>query len=146
MLNLGKYFYTCNVSNELPNMAMFLHRECTGSPVLCEFGIDPNNTFLEDNLKQLTWPYEIHPSHGWITNSTEHKRISTMLRNMIILRVRFSDYEVDMTVQDSRTTLSDKIANLGGTYGIWAELTGCSLLGIINIFLIMMKIPFQPRN
>ena len=62
-----------------------------------------------------------------------------MENNMIIIRLKFKSSEVKMTVWDVRTTITDKIANLGGTYGIWAELTGCSLLGIINLFILWFK-------
>ena len=66
-----------------------------------------------------------------------------MNSNIIIIRLKFKSSEVEMTVSDARYTLSDKIANFGGTFGIWAELTGFSLLGIINIYLILFKICFK---
>ena len=80
-----------------------------------------------------------------IGSSFDHNGQLKMLRekmnsNIIIIRLKFKSSEVEMTVSDARYTLSDKIANFGGTFGIWAELTGFSLLGIINIFLILFKI------
>ena len=62
-----------------------------------------------------------------------------MNSNIIIVRLKFKSSEVRMSVSDARTTITDKIANLGGTYGIWAELTGCSLLGIINLIILCVK-------
>ena len=59
--------------------------------------------------------------------------------NIIIMRLKFKSSVVKTTVSDVRTTITDKIANLGGTYGIWAELTGCSLLGIINLIILWFK-------
>ena len=35
--------------------------------------------------------------------------------------------------------MTDKIANFGGTFGIWAELTGVSLLGMINLVVVQTK-------
>ena len=66
-----------------------------------------------------------------------------MNQNMIIVKLKFKTSEVDFTVLDARTTLSDKIANLGGTFGIWAEVTGLSILGIINLVLLMIKLLFR---
>ena len=62
------------------------------------------------------------------------------------LKLRYMSPEIEMTVLDARITLSDKIANLGGTFGKWAKLTGYSLLGIINLFIILMKFIFRTRE
>lgn len=66
-----------------------------------------------------------------------------MNKNMIIVKLKYKTSEVDFTVLDAKTTLSDKIANLGGTFGIWAEVTGLSILGIINLILLVIKILFR---
>ena len=73
--------------------------------------------------------------------SEEAKNIAKNLaENMIIVHLKFPSSKVDMTVLESRFALSDQIANIGGIFGIWAELTGFSFLGIINVFLIVMKV------
>ena len=66
-----------------------------------------------------------------------------MTQNMIIIKLQFKSPEVELTVLDSRSTVSDKIAKLGGTFGIWAQLTGCTLLVLINVFVIIMKVGFK---
>ena len=66
-----------------------------------------------------------------------------MTQNMIIIKLQFKSPEVELTVLDSRSTVSDKIAKLGGTFGIWAQLTGCTLLVLINVFVIIMKLGFK---
>ena len=101
--------------------------------MLCEYAMDSNESMLSDNLKSLVWP----PSES---TSTVFKRMATMTKNMIIVKLSFKTPNVDLAVLDARTTLSDKIANFGGTFGIWAELTGFSLLGIINITILTMKL------
>ena len=71
------------------------------------------------------------------------------MKNLIIVQLKYVSSDIEMTVMDSRATLSDKIAALGGTFGIWVELTGCSLLVLVNIILIAIKIGFKtckPRN
>ena len=64
-------------------------------------------------------------------------------KHLIKVHIVYQSSKVDMTVLDARYTLSDKIANFGGTFGIWAELTGFSLLGIINMFLLSFKLLFK---
>ena len=68
------------------------------------------------------------------------------MNNTIIVRLQYKSSEVEMNKLDVRTTINDKIASFGGTYGIWAELTGCSLLGIINLLIISFKLLFRARD
>ena len=71
-------------------------------------------------------------------NISENAKILT--ENIIIVHLKYPSSEVDITVLESRYSLSEKIANFGGMFGIWAELTGFSLLGIINVCLIVLKL------
>ena len=66
--------------------------------------------------------------------------METLMKNSIVLRVVYESSMLNVETLDARTTFSDKIANLGVTYGIWAELTGCSLLGLIYMLIIIFKI------
>ena len=113
---------------------------CSGSNMLCEYAIDSNDVFLDGNLKNITWPTCMRNDKGSRYVNTHFQRVQTLSKNMVIVRMKFKSPNVDTTVLDSRTTLSDKIANFGGTFGIWAELTGFSLLGILNIFVILIKV------
>ena len=114
---------------------------CSGSKILCEYAIDGNDTFLESQLKNLIWP-----KHDVNDIWTTFKRIRTLSKNMIIVKLKFNSPTVDLTVMDSRSTLSDKIAKLGGTFGIWVQLTGCTLLVLINVFIIAIKMGFKICN
>ena len=71
-------------------------------------------------------------------NISEQAKVLT--ENVIIVHLKYTSSKVDMTVLESRYSLSEKIANFGGMFGIWAELTGFSLLGIINVCLIVLKL------
>ena len=101
--------------------------------MLCEYARDAKNIFHDESTY-----FELFATK--IDESVMYQRISNATSNLIIVRIKYRTPEVKMTVQDARTTLSDKIANFGGTFGIWAELTGVSLLGIINMLIILMKI------
>ena len=106
---------------------------------MCDFALDSNHTLIDENLKNLTWPNEYHYKFHRLEVNTGLKRLKTMLKNLIIVKIIYKSPEVEMMVLDARTTLSDKIANFGGTFGIWAEFTGFSILGIVNIFVILIK-------
>ena len=80
-------------------------------------------------------------------NSTMFKISQHFMNNIIIVRLRYKNSEVEMTKLDVRTTTTDKIANFGGTFGIWAQLIGCSLLGLINLLcIISFKLIFILRS
>ena len=113
---------------------------CIGSNILCEFITDINGTFLDKNLKLLIWPHTIQ--NGKVKSSI-YKRVQAFAANYIIVRLKFESSNVEMTVLDSRSTFSDKIAKLGGTFGIWVQLTGCTLLVLINVFVVLFKLGFK---
>ena len=106
---------------------------------MCEVALDSNHTLIDETLKNLTWSNEYSFKYSRISVNTEFKRLNMTVKNLIIVKIKYKNPIVEMTVLDARTTLSDKIANFGGTFGIWAELTGISLLGIINFFVIFIK-------
>ena len=71
-------------------------------------------------------------------NISEQAR--ALIENIIIVHLQYQSSDVEVIVQDIRYSFSDKIANFGGVFGIWAELTGFSLLGIINVCVIVLKV------
>ena len=98
--------------------------------------VDPNHVIMDAQLKNLT-NRNLNPEDYF--NLNDHERIRKANQHLIKVHVIYQSAEVHMTVLDSRYTLSDKIANFGGNFGIWVELTGFSLLGIINLFLLVLK-------
>ena len=104
--------------------------------MLCELALDGNETFLDSWLKNLTWP-------SGDNELTNFKRIRTLTKNMMIVKLKINSPFVHMTVLDARSTLSDKIAKLGGTYGLWVQLTGCTLLVLVNVFVVAIKMGFK---
>ena len=113
--------------------------------MLCEYAVDQNNSFIESELKNLAWPTITvrglgHDDHE---ETRYFRKLRSFTRNMIIIKLKFKSPFVDMTVLDSRTTLSDKISKLGGTYGLWVQLTGCALLVLVNVFVVAIKMGFK---
>ena len=45
-------------------------------------------------------------------------------------------------ITDVKYTVFDKFANFGGNFGIFAEITGCSFLGMLNFLILLMKLIF----
>ena len=116
---------------------------CWGSSLFCDYVADINNTFSEYFLKEGVWPTDFR---GTTKLSSNYKRAKALMENIIIVRLQYKSSEVEMNMLELRTTMTDKIANFGGTFGIWAELTGCSLLGMINLVIISFKLIFRFRN
>ena len=58
--------------------------------------------------------------------------------------MKFMAPEVDLV--DVKYTLMDKMAAFGGNFGIFAEITGLSLLGFLNILILLLKIAFKARE
>ena len=107
--------------------------------------MDYNNTQSNRFLKEALWPADYHPTGGR-KRSTFYKMAQTFFNNTIIVKLRYKSSKIEFTKLDVRTTTTDKIANFGGTFGIWAELTGCSLLGLFNLLILSFKFLFRPRN
>ena len=118
---------------------------CAGSKMLCEYAVDQNHTFIESELKNLAWPtITVRGTDGRYHEETKYlRKLRSFTRNMIIIKLKLKSPYVDMTVLDSRTTLSDKISKLGGTYGLWVQLTGCALLVLVNVFVVAIKMGFK---
>ena len=114
------------------NFSPFSEDWCTGSTILCDYIRDMNNTMSHSKLKEVLWPpyYFGEDMRG---QSSYVKIAQNLMANIIIVKLQYISSEVEMDKLEVRTTITDKIANFGGTYGIWAELTGCSLLGMINL-------------
>ena len=59
-------------------------------------------------------------------------------RTMIIVHFRYIEPEMDYV--DLTYTVWDKFANLGGNFGIFAEITGISFLGMLNAVILILKL------
>ena len=102
-------------------------------------------------MKEVVWPPQY--DYKYLVSSNKVRELSTyvkvamnLMENIIIVRLQYESSEIEMKKLEVRTTVTDKIANFGGTFGIWAELTGCSLLGMINLLILSFKLLFRSRN
>ena len=60
-----------------------------------------------------------------------------MFLDMIIVHLNFRQPEIDKI--NAKYTWLDNFAQFGGNFGIFAELTGCTFLGLLNICFFMIK-------
>ena len=119
-----------------------IYKFCSGSPTLCDYVSDENNTFLDPEIRNTIWA-STRKTYWSSTEYTRFKRIKSIMKHMVIVKLQYKAPQVEMTVLDARSSLSDKIAKLGGTFGIWVQLTGCTLLVLINLIVVMFKVGFK---
>ena len=94
--------------------------------------MDYNNTFQDKALKNA------FEAMGYVEKRDEAFEIMDKFNDLIIIHLRFLQPEIDLV--SLRYSIMDKIANFGGNFGIFAEITGCSFLGILNFFILLFKI------
>ena len=124
--SFGNKYFMCKPYNNTD-----VH-ECQGEAAFVDFFYDKNAMFLDKgfyNLNDCISKERI--------KDTRYQR-AKMYKNAIIVHIKFMAPEVDLV--DVKYTLMDKIANFGGNFGIFVEITGWSLLGFLNLVLLMFKI------
>ena len=102
--------------------------ECFGSKTFCDFVLDKNDTLKDKGLKNAL------KALGFDSN---YNKVLEKFSNIAVIRLRFLQPKFD--VLDARYTAADRFANFGGLYGIYEEITGCSLLAILNLLIIIIK-------
>ena len=97
--------------------------ECTGSrKALCDYLLDKNNTFESD----------LSPVEAEINIKEQNK-------GLIVVNMVFPLPTVDVVVMDARYTLVDKISSLGGSFGLFTQFTGCSIIAMIHLTILTLK-------
>ena len=106
--------------------------DCTGDTIFCEY-FWPNSTrFFDDGLDQSFLSM----------NGNRYKfQRSYMASDLVIIHWRILKPQIN--VVDAKYSLLDKFANFGGNFGIFAEITGCSFLGMMNFIILVFKLIFS---
>ena len=89
--------------------------------------LDWNKTFLDSGMSNL-----VTTIHGTPPN------IDDLAKRAAIVTLNFYPPEIDIV--DVQYTFWDKFATVGGNYGIFAEITGISFLGVLNFTLLIAKL------
>ena len=95
-----------------------------------EYIYDLNNTYFDQGLTMVTSIMASKPKHKM--------RYENIMKNLIIVHLRILEPEVVLI--DAKYSMWDKFANLGGNFGIFAEITGCSFLGTLNLIILSFKL------
>ena len=110
-----------------------------GPEVFFDYFLDKNGALIDKGLRNSINAFR---NFDEVRQNTfyETKR-KNLLKDCIIIHLRFMRPEIDLI--DVKYTFLDKIANFGGNFGIFAEITGFSSLGILNFCVILFKIVFS---
>lgn len=118
---------------------------CKGEGAFIDFFYDENNTFTDESYVRLYQTLGPGRDSAYVKGKTfQYSRALNLYDDAIIVDLNFFLPEVDYV--DVKYTMLDKIANFGGKFGIFAQLTGCSLLGLLNIVMIFLKCFFVKRQ
>ena len=123
--------------NEYFECQLFPEKVCRGENAFVEFFYDVNDTFFDKGFYNMQ--DSIAPEKG----GSRYQR-AKIYKNAIIVHLKFMKPEVEWV--DVKYTSMDKISNFGGKFGIFAQLTGWSLIGIINLCIVLLKCPFTLCN
>lgn len=112
--------------------------KCGGQRAICEFLLPNNGTKIIDQGSAYTY--------NTLCNQETYFNLSRMdmLSDVVIVHLRI--LKPDVQLIDAKYTILDKFANFGGNFGIFAEITGCSFLGILNFFIILFKFIFSSHQ
>ena len=110
---------------------------CTaGQRIFCDFFAPntTNGTIIDNGLKNSFNSMTSSPTMKY------NKIRSNMVNDMVIVHLKILKPKLD--VIDVKYTLVDKFAKFGGNFGIFAQITGCSFLVLLNVLILMFKLPF----
>ena len=112
--------------------------KCAGEKVFCDFfrpDSSTNGTLIDRGVEN---------AFNTFTNNFIDVRSDMAADDMVVIHLRILKPEVDVT--DVKHSLIDKLANFGGNFGIFAEITGCSFLVLLNILILLFKLPFSSNT
>ena len=114
-------------------------KRCMGSKIFCDLILDKNFTLKDKGLESIIGAFGYaKPNFRGINSGYNLEKIYGLIRNLIIVHLRFNPPEVEKI--ELKYSTMDKFANFGGNFGIFSEITGCSLIALVNVFIILIKI------
>ena len=115
--------------------------KCDRQRAFCDFFLPNNRTKIFD--QGVVNAYDRLMPTGYDRSSFNASRIE-MLKDMVVVHLKILKPKVQ--VIDAKYSMLDKFASFGGKFGIFAQITGCSFLGILNFLLLLFKLIFTPRQ
>ena len=59
--------------------------------------------------------------------------------DLIIIHIEFDSPKVEMIAVNPRRTVYERIADLGGTLGLYSQITGATILTVLHLIILIMK-------
>lgn len=106
-----------------------------GNRFFINFLEDKNGTITSG--KQVSNMIKKYIDNEFFYKKKEGYKSLALYKEMIIVHLRFLPPKISLI--DAKYTLMDQFANFGGKFGIFAQLTGCSFLGLLNIIFLIIK-------
>ena len=148
------FHYFGRDQTKLFDQGKFNPDECRGESVFCDyfwpktegFGSKYIDQGLKNSYRAINNQSGNEPDDSYLEASRaigkeymyQHAKRAT---DIVIVHWRILKPEVQ--VIDAKYTILDKFANFGGNFGIFAEITGWSFLGILNLLILLFKLMFS---
>ena len=93
-------------------------------------------------MEPLTWFEQLAEDNVYRYIRPKIKYAKEHLGDHIIVHLSFPFDHVTKNTLDARYSIYTMIANLGGTLGLYVQITGASILTIIHLLVLMVKALF----
>ena len=110
----------------------------SGEREFAKFLMDNNHTLIDKGFKKIFNSFTYRPD-------TQYEYLHYQ-RHLKFIKVHIRFLRPILKKIDLKYNSLDKIANFGGKFGIFAQLTGCSLLAIFKIIFKVFKTFFSQRS
>ena len=110
-----------------------------GNKAFINFLSDKNKTLMDQGLRNAL--QSLLPPRD---QNLDVLTPTSKYQNMIVVHLRFLQPKINII--DVKYTWSDLIAGFGGKFGIFAQITGWSFLGILNLLLAIIKLFFYSKK
>ena len=117
--------------------------ECKGESIFCDYFWPAKESAFIDNGSKNAFNAIVDATTKDSSRTFDQAHVK-QANDLVIVHYRILEPEIK--VVDAKFSFQDKIANFGGKFGVFAQVTGCSFLGIINFLILCYKLIFAPRQ
>ena len=140
-----KYHKTKVIERDSFDWKIYTNSDPCRPDYLCQYFLDANNT-----VEPLTW-YEqlkdvtdkMQGNQDTVDRLRKSRAQRILKADFTVVHVTFASTTVEMNVLDTRYTLNDRIAKLGGTLGLCTQITGATFLTVIHLLVLIIKACFN---
>ena len=104
-----------------------------GNAAFIDFLMDYNQTLTDEGLRNAFNLLNADSKEEFNIKNAKGKYF-----DFIIIHLRFLQPHIDII--SPKYTVSDLIANFGGQFGLFEQVSGASFLGILNLIILLIKL------